>query len=436
MAYDKVNRKLYTTTDAEGNKIGIPLWEIMQCLAYFKRDKNGYRNLGTIIKNAPINKWALYKPVRHATKEPITVDERIAIRCGLSPVSVTKLLEKSIGMPVVEHTKEDCLAEISEWLYHRPMGGESQPFRSLDFDGYNHLALAPDAGWTQKEISADMLTNLKNVSVELTNTGTYATYNFKMQPKINGSDYNSGLYQSFAMRFGENAGEGINESQNMEIPISYVASIDGNYRIALAVWVPNFGTAGGWGFFASRMTIAQYFAENLGSGDSLRNLFPDLASNPSVAGMMYDHVIANNGYATFDVVPLLVKDLGTTVDTNGKFQLHPVENVTEAYCMPSGSMLIPFICGEPPMTIYYRISTEQTSVGAVGVFLENTDTEAAHKFGYYYTQYYPDQDPVQSAVISVTLQAGEKRQVVGYPSQAGYGATVKVVSQDDVEINN
>lgn len=149
MAYDKVNRKLYTTVDAEGNKIGIPLWEIMQCLAYFKRDKNGYRNLGTIVKNAPINKWAKYKPFASQEQNFETAEDRDNARKlanqGLiiptaynSGVSTTDspTMQTYLGTLIVKARE----GVAPNWEYRRPLGAAfNEPFRALDFDGYKHL---------------------------------------------------------------------------------------------------------------------------------------------------------------------------------------------------------------------------------------------------------------------------------------------------------
>lgn len=269
---------------------------------------------------------------------------------------------------------------------------------------------------------------MKSVEMDVADTGDYAGYNFKMNPTYNGYTYNGGLYTAFSMLFGEGPDENINKKDNMEIPISQVLSLDGYYRIALAVWIPNFGDSGGWGLFASRMTIFQYFAEALGGGDNKRELFPDFATNQFVAQLMYDHVASNKGYAEFTAVPIFIKDIQYTYQTNGLFCLRPIDG-SNAYCMMSGARNIIISCGEPPMALYYKIISSGTSVSIM-----NTDTEASHTFGYYVTNYYPDSDPIQSGVREVTLAAEETRVVAGTASQAGYGVEVTVVSQDGEEL--
>ena len=435
MAINAEKTKLFTTVK-DGKKIGISLWEIMACLGYYKRDTNGQRNLGMIIKNAKINKWAFDKPIRHSSVNPLTDEQRASVHCGMQPRAVTKLLEQSVGSAQHQHTYDDCLAEIDEWTYLRPRGivaGEyTERFRILDFNGYNHLAVAPDNGWGQMDISSEKLTELRQVEVDEIATGEYATYNFKLEPKLNGNLYNDGLYSKFSMRFGLGSGQGIHIENNMDIPINYIVSLEGNWRISLAVWLPNFGSYGGWGIFASRMTIGQYFKENpSGAGDSFRNLYPDLATNQFALRVMSEYVTAQGGYATFNVVPLLVRDLGNSKTDNGEFMLSPVQGVTTAYCMPSGAQSVPFICGTPPIVIYGVVSYNRSGSSQTAS-IENTDTET-HTFGYRYTMAYMGNITSQGE-DEVTLAGGEKRIVRGYNNGSGYSLNVKIISQDGVAI--
>lgn len=434
MALVNNNTRIETGVDADGKLIGIPLWEIMKCLGYYKRDTNGNRNLGTIIKNANINKMSLRKPVRSNSAEPITEEELITLKCGLNPRRVNLLLQSIIGnTSFVENSEDDCMSEIAEWTYNRPRGlaTYNERFRILDFDGYNHKAKAPDGGWSQKDIDGNLLNELKSTTMNITNISPYDGYNIKVEPQYNGSAYNGGLYSSFSMLFGLASGESIGTITDMEIPIEYVASLDGCYRLALAVWIPNFGESGGWGIFASRMTIEQYFTE--GGGTSLQYLLPDLATNPYVAYLMHEHVASEGGYATFNAVPLFVKNLGynmMSINEKSLFCWCNRDGEAEAYCMVSGTREIPFICGEPPMTLWYRISYDSTSTSISG-YIENTDEENSHTFGYTYTVY------INGAAVStgegtITLSPLEKRQVAGAP--LGGGLNVVVTSQDGIDI--
>lgn len=129
MAYDKTNKRLYATTDAQGNKVGIPLWEIASCLAYFKRDKNGNRNLGMMIRNANINHFAKRHPIPSIVKvEALTDEDRKSINYGWSIRGIRWDAE---------------LAKEDSWVRYFNASADRMYYRVLDFDGYYHLALPP-----------------------------------------------------------------------------------------------------------------------------------------------------------------------------------------------------------------------------------------------------------------------------------------------------
>jgi hypothetical protein len=384
-----------------------------------------------------INQWSFRKPVDFNSPGEITDEDVVSVNCGLRPVAVSKLLTQSIGSTTsssTSYSKDECLAEVRQWQYIKP----SVWCRMTDFDGYNHLAVAPDGGWAHKDISADTLAEMKGVAMAVTagndlfGDGKATAYNFKLTPQLNGVEYNKALYQTFAIRFGEASGEQIGNTYQMDIPLNYIASLDGYWRIALAVWCPNFGSHGGWGFFASRMTIAQYIASGAGSGDSLRNLMPDLASNPYVASIMQSYMIAQGGYAEFTAVPLLVRNLGNT-RINGQFCLMAVSGTTSAYCMPSGADAIPLVCGEaqPEFIAHYYAYTKVTD-GVIGAYIQNTDTEANHTFGFKVTTVIGGVPGEREGTQLVN--AGRTVQVGGVPSQAGNAIYITVISQDGVEV--
>lgn len=427
MAYDSNTQKITAPVD---------MGDISTALGVDSLD------LGTLCEADAVNKWSLRHPVRKDVLGEMTDTDFKAVKCGLTPKGVAKLLTQSIGSSTSAssaYTKDECLAEVSEWAYAKPRGGAyNEPYRMLDFDGYNHLAVAPDGGWAHKDISADTLAEMKGVAMAVTagndlfGDGNATAFNFKFTPQLNGVEYNKALYQTFAIRFGEASGEQIGNTCQMDIPLNYIASLDGYWRIALAVWCPNFGSHGGWGFFASRMTIAQYIASGAGSGDSLRNLMPDLASNPYVATIMQSYMTAQGGYAEFTAVPLLIRNLGNT-RINGQFCLMAVSGATSAYCMPSGADAIPLVCGEaqPEFIAHYYAYTKVTD-GVIGAYVQNTDTEVNHTFGFKVTTVIGGVPGEREGTQLVN--AGRTVQVGGVPSQAGNAIYITVTSQDGEEV--
>lgn len=98
------------------------------------------RNVGFLCGNlhGNTNMWAKYKPV----KQPF-LDHREGYwkasdgKCGISIDVYT-----SIGTPSSGFMK-DLIDGNTTWVYNPPKGGETQPFRMMDFDKYNHNAKNP-----------------------------------------------------------------------------------------------------------------------------------------------------------------------------------------------------------------------------------------------------------------------------------------------------
>lgn len=143
MAISEDRKRLFTTV-VDGEKVGISLWEIMACLGYYRRDTNGRRNLGMIIKNADVNIWAKNKPfvkVNQSTRyEAATQEERRTANYGLSiPYATSPVTLKSNY-----YNKETDTKVMNGWSRQIPRGtAYNEPFRVLDFDGYWHGAPCP-----------------------------------------------------------------------------------------------------------------------------------------------------------------------------------------------------------------------------------------------------------------------------------------------------
>lgn len=367
MPVDLTNRRLYIDRE---NKIGITPQEVSRCLQDYRVDKNGNVDVGMMCTSPKANKWSLNKPFIWA-KWGYSIDAagdaekaaaRKAVRQGLTAVAVSKILKSSVGYSsFVPSTKDDGLAEVSEWTYNRPTGGASSPFRLSDFDGYEHDAVAPDNGWRTITFKDDAIDELINATITVEGSG----YTFNLTPSTN-----EGLYSTFAMMFNQTSGVEIGNTDKMEISISDIASFDGNYRLAMAVWIPNFGESGGWGFFASRMTIGQYMG---GAGNNMHVLFPDFATNQFAMYYIKSYYKETNT-KSFLAVPLLVKDLQftyATINEKQLFYLRPVD-VSNAYCMPSG---------QKDVSVYFDIvSAADVEDATVVKFISPDGWYVAHKF--------------------------------------------------------
>ena len=91
-------------------------------------------DLGVFCSSVKINKWAKYKPVRVAQKEPL--DNWIT---GLVPNdNYTLFFINDQNQPVIN-------TAYSFWSHERPLGTTSSPYRLSDFIGYKHDAICPMA---------------------------------------------------------------------------------------------------------------------------------------------------------------------------------------------------------------------------------------------------------------------------------------------------
>lgn len=398
---------------------------------------DGKYYLADVLTSAKINKWAFYKPIRSSKKVNIDDTDRKTAKCGLTARSVTKLLTASIGAAAHTLSKDTCLAEVAEWAYNKPRGVKANEYeewlRIRDMHLYNHIAVAPDADWEDIKVSKDVLQKIAAATVTKNaqpSGVTYTGYNYILQPKSNGSNFNSAYYNDFSIIFGKASGQEIGNTANMEIPLEYIASLDGDYRLALAVWIPNYLNGyGAWGFFISRMTIG-YFYSSANTDKNKINIFPDLATNPYLASLMLERFDNTASSTNFDVVPILVKNLSTSQTSAGLFYPLIVTNVTAAYCMPSGQKAIKVVCDNTNY-VWGKVDYEEID-GDKHAYIINTDPTNSHIFGYEIYIKLPNKKDLELDYTgSVTLAANARSTSLGdVPNERDYGIKVVIISQD------
>lgn len=148
MAYDSTNKKVYTT-DTQG----ISTSEVAACLGDGRITKRG-RDIGLLCTSPKINKWAKYKPVPDSTKAPLK-KKTMGYRgnngtgtCGISYVTYGQydvmggLVSDDVNVSGRQKFGDLVKARTDDHTYAPPKGGLSEPFRLLDFDGYDHKALS------------------------------------------------------------------------------------------------------------------------------------------------------------------------------------------------------------------------------------------------------------------------------------------------------
>lgn len=120
------NGRIYVDTSTTPNK-GVEIADLQTVFSTARND------IGQIIANEDINKWAKYKPVRSSSVAVLTDTERKAVNYGLKVSKYTNLANFVSGYS-------------SDYEYNSPRGGGMQPkewYRLLDFNGYNHNAVCP-----------------------------------------------------------------------------------------------------------------------------------------------------------------------------------------------------------------------------------------------------------------------------------------------------
>lgn len=124
---------IYRNTSVTPN-LGISIEDIRAVLGSSSCD------IGTLVVNGSINKWAKYKPVRSSNPGILTVSDRKAAQQGFS----TEVADAT-GVPTTSGSFfYKLLAGSLPWEYVKPRGYSSNEwFRFLDFDGYDIRATVP-----------------------------------------------------------------------------------------------------------------------------------------------------------------------------------------------------------------------------------------------------------------------------------------------------
>ena len=390
---------------------------------------NGKYYIADVFSAERMNQWSFKKSIKSSKVTNIDDTDIKKANCGLISRQVTKLLTASIGAAAHTLSKDACLAEVAKWEYDRP----TDRFRIRDMHLYNHNAVAPDADWEDVKVTKDILQKIVSVEVEKNAQPSgveYTGYNYILQPKLDEKIFNGAYYNDFSILFSRASGQEIGNTTNMEIPLEYIADdVKGDYRLALAVWIPNYHSngSGAWGFFISRMTIGYYYGSN---NKSLLNLYPDLATNPFLAQLMLERFDESASSTKFDVVPILVKNLSTDKTSGNLFYPLIDPNKTAAYCMPSGQKAIKVVCDNTDY-VWGKPDYEYID-GDKHAYIFNSDPNEPHTFGYeVYIKLKNDKDLKLEDTGEVTIAPNTRSQSLGdVPDERDYGIKVVITSQD------
>ena len=128
---------------------------------------NGSPDVGTLCIAPSINKWAKYKPVKFAKVGILTSENLTYCNYGIVDIptwgrlsyastflfSTNRASLQQIYWPDCDREKGSVSVEY--WVYQRPTGGSSSPYRLADFNNYFHAAEVPIGPMPQNLIKID-----------------------------------------------------------------------------------------------------------------------------------------------------------------------------------------------------------------------------------------------------------------------------------------
>ena len=272
-------------------------------------------DLGTLCTHQNINKWAVFKPIDVNKIGEITLDDRKNKHMGLLMKEMTNLEAVAGG---TSKSLDAILSDCVEWSYVKPKGGSSSPYRISDFldtryasshshsNGYNHNAKPCDSDWKNRQVP------FKNTSI---------TINTQYDCKIS---------------VGETSTDWFGGANVDNMPLSFVADLSSDWRMAYAVYLPS--PANQWCFVVGNV---------IGSSNSVA---PDFSTNTYLTRRMAE--MTSYPYSVFTAIPFLAQaNKGTILSKNETYDNTVYKSVSLAnaklYCMPSGQKSITISVNKP-----------------------------------------------------------------------------------------
>ena len=181
----------------------VSIYDLQQVLGI-----GGNGDLGTIIKQGNINKWAKYKPVRlakistlddwnaatHSWKDNATWylgEKESGELCGMSFAYTSQIpLTDMEGSTTNLYPKAGTffykiIQGDLHWNYLRPSGGTGTPFRLTDFAGYQHTSVCPLPRTTTRNAQVTVSLTYA-VELDLTDESTLGNLELTdLKPNIN-----------------------------------------------------------------------------------------------------------------------------------------------------------------------------------------------------------------------------------------------------------
>ena len=314
-------------------------------------------DVGTLCSHANINKWAKYKPVRYATTTKLTEAQLKSTNYGLSAQSLPNVISNANKSFSSSTPMSTIIGTPTEWIYRKPSGGSSSPYRMGDFlnatnisqVGYNRNAVVPANGFPEEFPITEQ--QIDNLSIPLF---------------------------TFNMKFGDASYEGVGYTGGIEIPLNDLEIIagspidNGEWRVGLALLVPITSSNVILDIVTSREPITQI--NSVGQNETIANMLVDFNQHSVVLGHFKSAMaISSQPFIDIPYVPILMRN-AVVSSSNGSVTL-PSTN-TNVYSMPGGDQGIvrinksdnTFTASATAVTIeYMNISAGSTNINLDGI---------------------------------------------------------------------
>lgn len=323
-----------------------------------------HTDLAALCKDNNVNMWAMYKPEHYATLGIMTLANRKSNMFSITPKLNNKALAVANGYGGTDpaqanvgasgYTISDIAAANQEWIYNKPSGGASSPYRLHDFDGYLHSAREIVSGWQSMEITKDGLLTVINQSLAGTQDVTEGANAWKLTCAT------CNPFQ-LSCRIGEASSTYIGGGGGDQIPLSYFFSNSDNWRLGIGVFVDG-------------ETKMHFFASNwalrfvTGSTNAYRGL-PTLETNQ----FLCQKLLTATGSAvskTFTAIPLMIKNCTITQGSlNGKQLTLLAAGTGIIYSSPSNNTVITITVKGDGTPYVGGIQTWPSTATSDGVFI-------------------------------------------------------------------
>ena len=311
----------------------------------------GVYDTSKLCASTEINQWARWKPIIWPTVGRLTLSNVKAAQFGLDADSAAN--EKALavipnggGTIGGTYTWDEVIAANKAWGYNRPTGGSSSPYRLHDFLqpsdatdktwGYVHNTKPPVQGVKDFDITLDILKTIFTGETK-TEEGTGST---SVCNNVVTTESQYGLtYQNMIFKFGDDDGSVIGDPDVHAIRLNELFDKleTGYFRMGLLLYVSG-GIDDTAQLIVSRMTMYEAYCQGLSGTNLGKAILPDWATNPYLAYILYNNVLASGEKSKkFTVLPVIVKNMAftnVTYDEKVLMRIMKYNSYAGIYSMP------------------------------------------------------------------------------------------------------